>query len=129
MYHRPSTETKCHQQKVEKCNRLSSSPAHAQLSKLNHLRKCTRLSSVKRAESLGTRLVNIINTSDYKSTSYLLIGIALKWSVPHAPYFIHHCTKAPHITSSAVLLEIYCLRGVTMMNYERKRMQLALHAI
>ena len=34
----------CHKQKVEKCNRLSSGPAHALLSKSNHVRKCSRLS-------------------------------------------------------------------------------------
>ena len=60
LYHRLSAEH-CHQQKAEECNSLLSGPAHAQLCKLNHVRKSTRLSSLKRAESLGTRLVNWYN--------------------------------------------------------------------
>ena len=48
----PKALKQCYQQKVEKCNRLSSGPAHTQLS---HMRKCNRLSCSVR-ESLGTRL-------------------------------------------------------------------------
>ena len=68
MYLRLSAET-LSPAKIEKCNSLSSGPAHAQLRKLNHMRKSTsvkhakslgaRLSNVKHAESLGARLSSV----------------------------------------------------------------------
>ena len=55
----------CHQQKVEKCNRLSSGPCPRAINKSNHVSKSTRLSSGKAHESLGDEAKARAGTQDW----------------------------------------------------------------
>ena len=45
---------------------------------------------------------------------YLSVGVAFKRLVSKAPYLVHHSSKAPHITGSGVLLEMKCLRCISL---------------
>ncbi len=44
-----------------------------------------------------------------RSVSNLYIAIILEGFLTETPYLIHDTTKAPHITGSGVLFEVYCL--------------------
>ena len=76
----PQTK-RCNQQKVEKCNRLSSGP-YSRTIKSNHVRKCTRLSS-NMHERLGTGLVVLGEPFFFSLYTYLIHASITYPEVPH----------------------------------------------
>ena len=47
----------------------------------------------------------------WENSTYILVGVSLKWLVSETPYLVHEAAKAPHVTGCGVLLVVECLRS------------------